>query len=242
MRQAVLASGLKEAAIKKLEQMGIEIITFHDNESVGCHVRNHADLSFLDYNDGTFFIAKEMSDYSEVIENLGYGVRILNENLGDRYPSDVLLNCVVIGKHLICNVDTVSSDVLQYFREKDIDIINVNQGYTKCSVIPVSDNSLITDDESIAVRCRNAGLDVLFVSKGSVRLDGFDYGFIGGTAGKLNSSEIVFNGDICTHDDGNKIVEFLSSYGVDAVLLADGQLYDVGSIIVLNRRNLNEKE
>ena len=242
MSQFVLASGLKESAINKLEQMGIGIITFRDNEAVGYNVRNHADLSFLDCNDGTVFIANEMSDYKEILEQLGYSVLVISEYLGDRYPSDVLLNCVVLGKYLICNVDTVSSDVLQYFRNKDFEVINVNQGYTKCSVVPVSDNALITDDESIALKCRNAGLDVLFVKKGSVRLDGFDYGFIGGTAGKINSKQIVFNGDIYTHSDGDRIVSFMDKYGIDAVSLSDGQLYDIGSIIALNRRNLNEKE
>ena len=237
MSRYVLASGLSPSATEKLESVGIEIIGFHDNESVGVNVRNHADLSFLDCNDGTVFIASEMYEYKEIIENLGYAVRVLENKLGEKYPSDVPLNCVVLGKYLICNVDTVSSTVLQYFRNKGAVVINVKQGYTKCSVIPVSDNALITDDSSIAEGCRMCGLDVLLVSKGSVRLDGFEYGFIGGTAGKLNDTEIIFNGDLTTHRDCEKITEFLSEHGVNAFSLALGQLCDIGSIIVLNRRN-----
>ena len=67
MSKFVIASGLLPATVEKLNAMGIGIITFHDNESVGVNVRNHADLSFLDCNDGTVFIASEMYEYKEII-------------------------------------------------------------------------------------------------------------------------------------------------------------------------------
>lgn len=234
MSKCILASGLKPAAKEKLTLLGYEITEFHYNESVSREVMHHADLSFLDCGDGVIFIAKEMNDYRSFLENYGYTVRVLENKLGSKYPDDVPLNCVVLDEYLICNVDTVSEAVLQYFRDKKI--INVRQGYTKCSVIPVNGSAVITDDETIAKQCMRYSIDVLKVSKGCVVLDGFDYGFIGGTAGRISDTEIVFNGDIMTHPDSNKIVSFLNKYGITAVSLAKGKLYDIGSMIVIDRR------
>lgn len=233
MKKFVFASGLKPNAEEKLRMSGIEVIAFKNNESVGCEVQNHADLSFLDCNDGTLFIAYEMSCYRDFLENLGYKVRVLNHKLGEKYPYDVPLNCLVSGENLICNVDTVSSDVLEYFRKKNFNIIHVNQGYTKCSVLPVKDRVIITDDDAVGRKCRDNGFDVLTVSKGSVLLDGFDYGFIGGAAGKISDTQIVFNGDVKSHADGERIIEFLKKHDMQAVSLSDGPLYDIGSIINL---------
>lgn len=233
MKKYVLASDLNQQAKEKLNLLGFEVISFHDNESVGRKIRNHADLSFFDCNDGTLFIAAEMSEYKTIFQNLGYEVRILSHKLGEKYPYDVPLNCLTLGEYLICNVDTVSSDVLKYFRDKKVNIVNVRQGYTKCSVIPVNGHAIITDDKSIGKKCKEYNIDVLTVSKGSVLLDGFDYGFIGGTAGKLSDTQIAFNGDINTHTDCEKIIDFLKKHNMQAVSLADGPLYDIGSIIVL---------
>jgi hypothetical protein len=66
--------------------------------------------------------------------------------------------------------------------KKNFNIIDVKQGYTKCSVLPVSNNAFITDDISIYNQCVSFGIDVLYVGKGDVSLPGYNYGFIGGCA------------------------------------------------------------
>lgn len=234
MSKYILASGLKAEAKEKLTSLGFKIIEFHNNKSVSREVSHHADLSFLDCGDGVIFIAREMCDYKSLLENSGYDVRVLDNNLGRKYPDDVPLNCVVLDEYLICNIDTVAESVLQYFKNKKI--INVRQGYTKCSSIPVNGQAVITDDESIWKRCVENNIDVLKVSKGSVYLDGFEYGFIGGTAGMISDTQIAFNGDISTHPDCNDIISFLKKYGMTAVSLANGKLHDIGSMIVFERR------
>lgn len=242
MKKYVLASHLAQCAADKLSLLGYETVDFKFNPSISSEVCYHADLSFFDCGDGTIFIAKEMFEYRRFLENLGYDVRILNKNLGDKYPHDVPLNCVFTGEYLICNIETVDLDLLQYFKLKNIKIIDVHQGYTKCSVLPVSERALITDDVAIGEKCREHGLDVLIVKKGSVCLDGFDYGFIGGASGRLNDSLIVFNGDITQHAQGAYIVDFLQKYNMDVVSLSDSRLYDIGSIIPLYERRENDEK
>lgn len=231
--KTVIASGLSENAVKVLEKKGVGVFGFSPNNSVGESVAHHSDLSFLYCGNGKLFIAEDMERYKKDLAALGLDVTVIPEKLGKKYPDDVKLNCVLLGKYIICNIDTVSPFVLQYLMNQGKSVISVRQGYTKCSVVPVCDNALITDDESIYSACRKKGMDVLRVSKGGVRLKGFEYGFIGGACGKISETEIAFNGDINTHNDSNKIIRFLQKYNMEAVSLCESALTDIGSIIPL---------
>lgn len=233
MKKVVIANGLSEKAFNNLHKAGIEIITASDNKSVSKFISFHADISFFFDGEDTLFIASEMKEYENLFKELVPFVKIIPEKLGKDYPADVLLNCAVVGRNLICNIDTISPTVLKYLKEKGFCIINVKQGYTKCSVLPVSDHALITDDPSIAKECIKAGIDVLSVSKGSVALKGFDYGFIGGSSGRISRDTVAFCGDIDTHFDAAKIKEFLYKHSVKCLSLDDNNLYDIGSIIPL---------
>ena len=230
MIKAVIASGLYSDAQEYLKSRGIEVLTFPDNKDVDPRVAHHADLSFFFDGSDTLFVASEFSEHEKMLSKYCKNIVFINKKLGNKYPDDVLLNCVCVGKHFICNKNTVASEVFDKMKNSGYNIINVKQGYTKCSVIPVSENALITDDESIFNACSDVGIDVLKVSKGSVVLDGFDYGFVGGTTGKISASEILFNGSITEHSDFAEIDLFLKKYGVKAVCFG-GQLKDIGSII-----------
>lgn len=231
----VIASALSEQSKFVIQSFGIEVIEPPENHSVGKYVKHHADLSFLFDGISTVFIAAEMIGLKKRLEMLGLHVIVPAEKLGAHYPQDCPLNCVVTEKYLIGNIDTLSPIVVKYFTEAGKRIIHVKQGYTKCSVIPLRDDALITDDDSIFDACTGIGMDVLKVSKGSVMLPGFDYGFIGGASGVISNNTVVFNGDISTHSDGNEIIDFLNKYGMNAVSLTSGRLCDIGSIIPLYR-------
>ena len=58
--------------------------------------------------------------------------------------------------------------------------INVSQGYSKCSLCIVNENSVITEDDGIAEVLKRHNMDVLKISAGDVLLSGLDYGFLGG--------------------------------------------------------------
>lgn len=240
MRKAVIASGLKKDAAEYLEKSGFEILTFFDNKNVDKRVSHHSDLSFFFDGKDTLFVAKEHAECSDILRQYCKNIVVIDKMLGKKYPEDVPLNCVCVGNNFICNIDTVSQAVFDKMKKTGYNIINVNQGYTKCSVIPVSENALITDDESVFNECTKNGIDVLKVSKGSVLLNGFDYGFIGGTAGKISENEIVFNGDITTHSDYKEIELFLKKYDIKAISFK-GALEDIGSIIPIGGLSNEEK-
>ena len=110
-------------------------------------------------------------------------------------------------------------------------LIDVRQGYTKCSTVVVDENSIITYDEGIVKACAPyRDLDVLQIAPGFVRLDGFDTGFIGGASGRVGN-EIIFNGDLFSHPDFNSIVSFIEKRGLVCRWFADYKLTDIGSIL-----------
>lgn len=230
MKKAVIASKLSEYATEYLKNADYDILTFQNNQNVDNRVSHHADLSFFFDGIDTLFVANEMSEYVDLLKKYCKNVVVINKNLKKKYPGDVLLNCVCTGRNFICNSETVSSEIFDKIKNSGYNIINVKQGYTKCSVVPVSENAIITDDESIFNECEKYGLDVLKISKGSVCLPGFDYGFIGGAAGKISDNEIIFNGDITEHPDYEEIDLFLKKYDINAVSF-QGRLEDIGSII-----------
>ena len=227
---AVIASGISLQMRQFFAKTGTDVLSFSDNPNAEKRVAHHSDLSFFFDGQDTLFIANEMAEYQSELEKYCRNVVVISEKLGQKYPRDVLLNCVVTGKYFICNPDTVSREIYKKMIDDGYEIVSVRQGYTKCSVLPVSENAIITDDNSIATHCMQVGMDVLEVSKGSVTLNGFNYGFIGGTAGKISDTQIVFNGDITKHSDYEKIHQFLQKYGVSEVSF-DGDLVDIGSII-----------
>lgn len=232
MIKSVIASHLRDEAVCYLHEAEIAVFDFASNPSLGEALAHHADLSFL-YDDGRLYIAREMSEYRETLLSLGCDVCMIPEPLGSVYPGDVRLNAVPLGRFFLCNEKTVSPTVLADMKRKGKTILSVPQGYTKCSVVPLTQESLITDDASVYAVCRAHGLDVLQVSKGSVRLPGFSYGFIGGAAGRISDRQVVFHGNLSLHADYEKILRFLEKYNMTAVSLCDGELVDIGSILPL---------
>lgn len=231
MKKIVIAKGLSPEAARTLKQLDVDMLEFDANPAIDSKIAHHSDLSFLYDGNDTLFVAKEMAYCSDILKNFVNNIIVIPESLGNSYPDDVKLNCVVTGNTLICNIDTVSETVLEYFKRKNYRIINVKQGYTKCSVLTVASNAIITDDPSIAHACYENGFDVLKVSKGCVRLDGYDYGFIGGASGKISADTVVFCGNPDSHGDASAIKEFMNKYKINSVSLDNDQLYDIGGII-----------
>ncbi len=149
--------------------------------------------------------------------------------LGSVYPHDIPFNAACTGRFLICNAEHTSSRILKKAELLGLTIINVRQGYAKCSCVVVDENSIITYDRGIAREALKAGLDVLTVAPGHVKLEGYGTGFIGGTSGRIGDT-IVFNGSLDTHPDTEAIRDFIRSRGL-AIKEFDYELTDIGSII-----------
>lgn len=227
----VLISSGDESLIKSLANLGIISHQIHKNGKLEPFCANHADILTYHLGNGDFIAdktAKNALNDCNVCETV---------NVSSPYPNDCLLNAADIGNYLICNKKITHESILKSAEKQNKRIINVNQGYAKCSVCIVKRDTFITDDESIYRECSKVnGISVFFVSKGSVALKGQNYGFIGGASGLINENTLFFNGDLSLHKDFVAIKEFLSYHNVKYIDIKNKPLTDIGSIIPIKQK------
>lgn len=154
------------------------------------------------------------------------------KNLIDKYPYDIFLNGVNLKNYFIHNLKYTDENLLSYVKHKKL--IDVKQGYTKCSVAIVNDNALITSDKSIYNKLKNEDMDVLLLPPGDINLPFLDYGFIGGTCGLLDKTTMVFYGSLDNYKYGDLVLNFLEKYNVKPIYLSNSKLVDRGSIFFLD--------
>lgn len=218
--------GCHERIIKSLNSLKIETVVLDDNPEIDFSVRNHADMAALHLGCDRIILDKRQISAAESLERMGFCVGFTEKNIGGEYPDDVRLNCAVVGNKMICGKRGVEPELLTMPFER----LTVNQGYCKCSVCILTENAIITDDESIYKRTRDI-FDALLISKGDILLEGKDYGFIGGASARLSGDSVTFFGSLKYHRDGDKIKDFAEKHGLSCVELFDGRLTDIGSVI-----------
>ena len=228
--KVVAMTNYNKQLIHILKEYNIEII---NSENISCLLpfeQYHTDLQFLHYNKDTVFVLKECTSLKENLKKYFLNVIEISKNIDKDYPNNVMLNCVVLNDKLICNKKTIANEVLQMAIKDNLKIINVNQGYTKCSTCIVNENAIITSDKSIYKSCRNE-MNVLLIRQGYIKLSGTDYGFIGGSSFKYNRNTLVFTGNIKLHPDYENIKSFAQNHNVELFSLTENAIIDIGSII-----------
>ncbi len=152
------------------------------------------------------------------------------KDLGYSYPDNIKYNGVQIGNYFIHHTNYTASKLMSAVKAAGLIPVHVPQGYTKCNIVAVDKNSIITSDEGIKNILVPLGLDVLLISPGNVKLKGFSYGFLGGASGKVGDS-IIFNGNLSAHPDYQKISDFILTRGLKLKYFKEYDLEDIGSII-----------
>lgn len=226
---AVVDSRVEKSILHKLKTYGCDTILVPKDINLSKPINSHADIHILHLGKEVFLTSKNFNycfneEVGKVCEEINN--RRVPKNLYNEYPGDVLLNAAIVGNYIICNTKTVTKELLSTEKE----IIHTNQGYTKCSVAIVSENAIITDDSDIYKKCKDK-LDVCLVEKNYVKLNGYNYGFIGGSCGKISKNKLAFFGDINQHINADTIINFCYRHNVECVSLSNSPLYDYGSLI-----------
>lgn len=144
------------------------------------------------------------------------------------YPQSASYNVLIIDQFAIYNPKCIDP-ILEQELQKHYKCLFVKQGYARCSTCIVDQNSIITADTSIASVLQQAGFNVLMITPGHIELPGYDYGFIGGAAFKIDKMKLAFTGKLDRHPDKNKIIKFLDERGVEPVFLSSEPIFDIGS-------------
>ena len=233
---ALIDCRVSKKTLDALNNYGFEPLLRPPSPSLGRGVASHTDmLVFIGFG-RLFCHASYYENNKKIIDSIASAGKLTiclsDEEWSQKYPRDVLFNACLIKKKLICNENTVSKHILNAAHNSGAEVINVKQGYTKCSICKVSENAIITSDRHIAKICESVDIDTLLIREGHISLPPYNFGFIGGTSGQYNDT-VYFCGSLSAHPDGNVINEFCLKHEKKAISLSDEKLQDVGSIFFI---------
>lgn len=227
----VIMSDYKPEFIKELESFEIKTIIPDKLDGILGAEAYHADMTVCHIGENKFITAKNNKTLTEKLCSINAEVTESIEAVSGTYPKITSLNVCIFGNNLICNTKFTDKNIIDICRENKFHIFHTNQGYTKCSSVVISSNAIITADESIYKLCRENKIDVLKIFPGDIILDGYDYGFIGGTCGFIDKNTLAFSGNIKLHKNYYDIRNFAQNYGVDLLSLSNDKLCDIGGIL-----------
>ena len=229
MNKAIISVQYPQFA-HRLQALGYAIIP---SEEIPCEMpyeRDHADLQCLILDD-TAFVIKQCKRLSNALSE-DYRVITCGESFSGKYPDNVRLSAVKLGKKLICRTRSLDSKVKEFCNRNSYDLIHVNQGYAKCSCAVISDNAIITADKGIYQALSKTDIEVLLIGEGHIDLCGTEYGFIGGASGyDRDNNTVYFCGNIEAHPDYPDIKSFCDKHQTAIISLTDDRLTDIGGIM-----------
>lgn len=233
MKYAFVDFRISEEEFLNLSKLNCNIIKCVPSPKLYDAICGHPDILLHFTDNNTVIIHKDTTENFEAsLSSLKLKVIRSEKALIDKYPEDIILNGVNTNKLFMHNL--ANTDPLLLERVTGKTLINVKQGYTKCSTVILNDNAFITSDNSIYKALSSNDCDVLLIKPGNISLPGLNYGFIGGTCGMFDSNTLVFYGSLEYHPEKQEIINFLHKYNINPVYLSNGPLVDRGSIFFID--------
>lgn len=234
---ALIGRTVSEACRHTLVRCGYHPIRLPPYDRLSRPVQSHPDL-FLSVLGNTVLTFRDYHRHAAAAFDRLLSLRpdlrlvLTGERPAEKYPDDILLNAAPIGPYLFGRLNRLSPALLRLANASGLRPVDIPQGYARCSICVVSDHAIITADRGIKKAAEKCGIDTLLIRPGHVRLEGFDYGFIGGTSG-CDGRAVYFCGDISAHPDYEAIAAFCHRHGKEPVALSDEPLTDAGSLFLL---------
>ena len=221
-----------------LSAHGFELFELARDGRLPLPIRSHADTLIFTLENKIFVSRayfEENRTLFDILEKRGCCIIPCECELGGEYPEDIAFNVATVGRYAFGRFDFVADEIKRELICRNYTLIDVKQGYAKCSTAIISANAIITADSGIAKKASSLGIDVLKVSaaESAIELDGYGYGFIGGACA-LFENTLYSCGNIELHPDFEAIRDFCLTHGVSLCSLSDGKLCDLGGILFIN--------
>ncbi len=231
MDVAIVDKRADEKTIYSLEKAGLYVIPTTVINGLYDSVATHADMQIHYLGSNKFICAPETFLHYKKLLPDEFTLLTGSVQVGSEYPHDISYNAAVLNDFVICNAAYTAIEILSEYKCMNKNILNVRQGYSKCSTAIVTGNAVITADTGIYKTSVDNGIDALKITSGNIKLRGMEYGFIGGATGLIAENVLGVNGNIYTHIDSDNIKAFCNKHNVELVPLKDGILEDIGTII-----------
>ena len=215
-------------------ETGIETIAIKPYSHLDSPVAAHPDMLFCILDKTVFCYGDYVSEngIDKALTEHGYKIISVSNKCECKYPKDISLNVLVMGKCLFCNKKNTALEILEYADLNGYTVYDVKQGYAACSSLVIDENTAITSDESIARAIELCGKTVLRISNEQIILPGYNCGFIGGSSGKIGG-RVCFFGNIDTLSDGEQIRKLLKTKNCSIIPIMSGRVYDFGGIKII---------
>nr|WP_143290250.1 MULTISPECIES: hypothetical protein [Caloramator] len=217
-----------------LREMGIKIIKTNKQKLLYEAVSYHPDILFHHLGGDKIVIAPNVDDkFYYALEDEGFNLILGKDKIEGIYPKDVLYNVARLKDVAILNIRYTDEVLLDELIKRNIKLIDVKQGYAKCSVCIVSEDAIITSDRGIYKKALQNSINSLLIKPGYIDLFELNYGFIGGCTGFISNDTIAFYGEVESHPEGTEIKNFLNKFEKKHQNLSKGKLIDYGTLIPL---------
>lgn len=224
---------------KKFFDLNIKIIKTTKNKYLYDAISYHPDVVMHHLGNKEILAAPNIDEkLVYALEDNGFKISYGERNIEKKYPFDIPYNVARFGNNAVCCIKYTDEILIGELYKRGINIIDVKQGYSKCSICIVSDNAVITSDSGIHNTLMKNLIDCLLITPGNINLFEMNYGFIGGASGAISRDSIAFFGDLGFHPNNIEIQKYLSKYNRKVENLCKIALTDFGTLIPLKEYSI----
>ena len=190
----------------------------------------HPDIFFCKTNDALIYAPNIDNNIINILEKKGVSLIKGKSSIGKKYPESAYYNALITENHLIHNIKFTDPSILGI--TAGLEQIKVNQGYTRCNLIGLSENLFLTSDLGIHQILLEQKLNSFFINPEKIHLSGFKNGFFGGCCGFYENRLFVL-GSLKYITEQDELKKNLEKNNIEIVELFNGPLFDGGSIIII---------
>ena len=225
--------------IRALALRGWTTVELPAHPGLGAGVCSHTDMliariekriiSLASYADA---VPALFDDLYSLLAPHGFSFTLLGDEVTEKYPGDARLNALVMGDTVLYNPRSLSEGLADAYLAAGKRLVRVKQGYPACTVLPLGVGAAATADRGMAKALASEGIRVTLIEEGHILLPPYEYGFIGGCAGRLGDT-VYFTGRIEDHPSYGAIKAAAEAEGLATESLTDLPLVDLGGLLFI---------
>ena len=145
MKVAFVDERIEFEELENLHKLNIKVIKVPKTDLTYEAVSGHPDI-LMHICDDKVILHKDIDKaFLHHLESLNLNVLLSKKSIGYKYPNNIILNGVSTSEFFIHNTKYTDEKLLTLIGNKQI--VNVPQGYTKCSTAVVSNKAIMTSGE-----------------------------------------------------------------------------------------------
>ena len=237
MEYIIIDKRMRNIEKNTLKYLGYRLVEIEKSENVYSEISSHVDIFTTKIGDTLIVEKSKYDDLVFMLKNTEYNIISGKEEVGLNYPDDIKYNVCIVGNYAVHNFKYTDKTVLKLLNDNSYELINVEQGYTNCSIAVIDDSSVITTDKKIAEKLIANNISVLlldYVPDIKLKDEYGNYsnmtGFIGGAIARVDNNIVIF-GDLEKIDRNNKIREFITKRNLKIIEFKDLDVIDYGGIV-----------